>query len=48
MVGPVLTVFGIWELLDALLVGKIGMYGISGLDGLAWKGTLVQGKCTWL
>ena len=47
MVGPVLTGFGIWESLVSLLVGKIGVYGISGLDGLAWKGTLVWRICTW-
>ena len=46
MVGPVLTGFGIWESLVGLLVGKIGVYGISGLDGLAWKGTLVRHICT--
>ena len=47
MVGPVLIGFGIWESLVGLLVGKIGVYGISGLEGLAWKGTLVQHICTW-
>ena len=46
MVGPILTGFGIWESLVGLLVGKIGVYGISGLDGLAWKGTLVRRICT--
>ena len=46
VVGPVLTGFGIWESLDGLLVGKIGVYEISGLDGLAWKGTLVRRICT--
>ena len=42
MVGPILADFGIWDSLDGLLVGKIGVYGISGLDSLAWKGTFVR------
>ena len=46
MVGPESRGFGIWESLEGLLVGKIGVYGISGLDGLAWKGTLVCCICT--
>ena len=43
-----LSGFGMWGTLNGLLVGKIGVYGISGLVGLAWKGTLVWCKCTRL
>ena len=40
VVRPVLTGFGIWESLVSLLVGKIGVYGISGLDGIYVHGFL--------